>query len=309
MDLPDGTQQVADVVGQPVHQHCERHGDAGEDVHDREHPQHHLLHHFSLLVRSALGHVALHAVVLHEPQAEAHQRHEDADDDLAVDVGGGEVLGHVHAKHVGGGELLGGGDVEGAEAGTVPEFATGDVWNGRQGVEHAHEHRTLHEHRQHRRAAAHRVRVVVLVELHHLALQSLFAGGIVLALVLVLDALHLGLQNGHLGLHLAHALHGLVEQREHARLDHNHQEHDGHDPRETDLVHAQHHHESVESGHNLRHEPLDGVQELVQPAPETTIEEELILIHYRPFSLSPIGSSTSRGVRRGSSCAFDHEHL
>ena len=49
-----------------------------------------------------------------KPQAEAHQRHEDADDDLAVDVGGGEVLGHVHAEHVGGGELLGGGDVEGA---------------------------------------------------------------------------------------------------------------------------------------------------------------------------------------------------
>lgn len=103
---------------------------------------------------------------------------------LAVDVGGGEVLGHVHAEHVGGGELLGGGDVEGAEAGTVPELATGDVWNGRQGVEHAHEHRTLHEHRQHRRAAAHRVRVVVLVELHHLALQSLFAGGSFLPLYL-----------------------------------------------------------------------------------------------------------------------------
>ena len=47
VDLPDGTQQVADVVGQPVHQHCERHGDAGEDVHDREHPQHHLLHHYN----------------------------------------------------------------------------------------------------------------------------------------------------------------------------------------------------------------------------------------------------------------------
>ena len=219
VDLPDGTQQVADVVGQPVHQHCERHGDAGEDVHDREHPQHHLLHHFSLLVRSALGHVALHAVVLHEPQAEAHQRHEDADDDLAVDVGSGEVLGHVHAEHVGGGELLGGGDVEGAEAGTVPELATGDVWNGRQGVEHAHEHRTLHEHRQHRRAAAHRVRVVVLVELHHLTAHGLFAGLIHFALVLVLNMLHLGLQ----GLHLAHRLHLLVEQREDTSLHHQHQ--------------------------------------------------------------------------------------
>ena len=65
----------------------------------------------------------------------------------------------------------------------------------------------------------------------------------------------------------------------------------------------------MEYGHDLRHEPLDGIQELIQPAPETAVEEELILIHYRPVSLSPIGFSTFRGVSRGSSCAFDHEHL
>ena len=91
VDLPDGTQQIADVVGEPVHQHSERHGNTGENVHDREHPQHHLLHHFGLLVCRRLSHVTLHAVVLHEPQAEAHQCNEDGDNYFAMHGGGREI--------------------------------------------------------------------------------------------------------------------------------------------------------------------------------------------------------------------------
>ena len=141
-----------------------------------------------------------------------------------------------------------------------------------------------------------------MIQLHHFALHRFFAGLVGLVLVLVLDAHHLGLDF----LHLAHRLHGLVEQRENTRLNHQHQEHDGHDPRETNRIHAQHDQELMEQGHDLSHEPLNRVQELVKPAPETAIEEELSLItHYRPFSLS----FTARGVSRGSSCAFDHENL
>ena len=134
--------------------------------------------------------------------------------------GGREVISHVHTEHCGGRELLGCGDVESAKTLSVPEFAACDVRNGRQRIEHAHEYGTLHEHREHGSAATHRVRIIVLVELHHLALHGFLAGGIVLALVFVLDTLHLWLQDGHLGLHLAHTLHGLVEQRKNACLDH-----------------------------------------------------------------------------------------
>ena len=130
VDLPDGTQQIADVVGEPVHQHSEWHGNAGENVHDREHPQHHLLHHFGLLVCRRLSHVTLHAVVLHEPQAEAHQCNEDGDNYFAMHGSGREVISHVHAEHCGGRELLGCGDVESAKTLSVPEFAACDVRNG-----------------------------------------------------------------------------------------------------------------------------------------------------------------------------------
>ena len=168
-------------------------------------------------MRTILRHVALHVVVLHEPQAEAHQRHEDGDDDLTADVGRHEVIGDIGIEHRGLGELQRGGLIKSAQRGT---FAAGDVWNGRQRVEHAHEYRALNQHRQTR---THRVRVVVLIQLHHFTLHGLFAGLIVFALVFVLDARHLRLDF----LHFAHRLHGLVVQREHARMHHEHQEDDG----------------------------------------------------------------------------------
>ena len=156
--LPQRTAQVANVVGQPVHQHGEREGSTREDVHHREEPQHGLLHGLGLLVHRSSCHVALHVDVLHEPQAEAHQEHKDTDDHLAGSSCTGEVIGHTdNAEHIGLGELLGGGHIKGTER---ISLAVGDVWNGGQRVEHGHEHRALNEHRQ---AGTCRIDVIVLV--------------------------------------------------------------------------------------------------------------------------------------------------
>lgn len=153
--------EVAHVVGQPVDQHGERHGDTGEDVHHREEPQHSLLHGLGLLVHRSSCHVALHAEVLHKPQAETHQEHEDTDDRLATSGSTGEVIGHAdNAEHIGLGELLGGCYVERAQR---IAFTVGNVWNGRQRIEHGHEHRALNEHRQ---AGASRIDVIVLIQFH-----------------------------------------------------------------------------------------------------------------------------------------------
>lgn len=124
MQLPERTQQVADVVGEPVDEHGERHGHTGEDVHDREDPQHHLLHAFGLLVHRGGRGVAAHRVPLHVPQARAHGEHEDADDDLAACAGRGERVGDLGAEERGRGELLRGGHVKGAQWRTL---AAGDV--------------------------------------------------------------------------------------------------------------------------------------------------------------------------------------
>ena len=219
--LPQCAAEVAHVVGQPVDQHGERHGDTGEDVHHREEPQHSLLHGLGLLVHRSSCHVALHAEVLHKPQAETHQEHEDTDDRLATSGSTGEVIGHAdNAEHIGLGELLGGCYVERAQR---IAFTVGNVWNGRQRIEHGHEHRALNEHRQ---AGASRIDVIVLIQFHGFTAHGLPGSLIRLAFVLVLNTLHLRRQC----LHLAHRLHLLVEQREDTSLHHQHQDDNGKHP-------------------------------------------------------------------------------
>ena len=163
------------------------------------------------------GHAALDQLV----NDAADQEHEDTDDRLATSGSTGEVIGHAdNAEHIGLGELLGGCYVERAQR---IAFTVGNVWNGRQRIEHGHEHRALNEHRQ---AGASRIDVIVLIQFHGFTAHGLPGSLIRLAFVLVLNTLHLRRQC----LHLAHRLHLLVEQREDTSLHHQHQDDNGKHP-------------------------------------------------------------------------------
>ena len=295
-DLEEGSAQIPKVVGQPVNQHCEGEIDAREDVHDREDEGHHLLHLVLLSLHGRPGHVPPDVVELRVEHGQAHEHDEDHYDYAARTLGGHEVVRNPQPEKGGLFEFPRHLSIEGSQR--CP-LATGDEGHSRKHVEHGHEDRALDQRGQ---TGTHGVGMVILVDLHGLPAHGLSAGWILLVAVLVLDLHQLGLQ----GLHLLHGSQLLDEERQDAKVDDQHQHHYRERPCHSgSLVEPDQGQKLVAVGHDVGHEPLDRVQDLVEEAVYARIESESVVVleHCQAVSLSG-----AMGVSRASSWALDHEN-
>ncbi|EGJ76017.1 putative inner membrane protein translocase component YidC [Streptomyces sp. Tu6071] len=204
------------VGGQPVEEDTDGEVDAEDGEHDREDVHQHLL----LLHERGLHRgvdVLRHQLALREElRGRHHDDHARGDDAHRGEVGT-ERVGAAR-------ELRGEGSTEDVRLlGGVEELVVddADLLVRRDAVEHVvqrEEERGLHEDGK---ARGERVGTRLLVQLHHL-----FALPLLVALVALLDALHLGLQR----LHRTGRLDLLHEERDQADPDDDHEGHDGQAP-------------------------------------------------------------------------------